>query len=86
MRALQPVQEEVSSWRFCRAQIVSGPPNFSADIFARRGDFNARQDSIVRLYSYQTPTFCIPANILGGAYILYIRQIFWVSANIFMRR
>ncbi len=86
------VQEEVSSWRFRRAQIVSGPPNFSADIFARRGDFNARQDSIVRLYSYQTPTFCIPTYILGGAYISYIRQyfhetpIFWVSANIFMRR
>jgi len=51
-------------------------PNFSADIFARRGDFNACQDSIVRLYFCQTPTFCIPANILGGAYILYIRQYF----------
>ncbi len=91
-RALQPVQEEVSSWRFRRAQIVSGPPTFSADIFARRGDFNARQDSIVRLYFCQTPTFCIPANILGGACILNIHQyfhetpIFWVSANILMRR
>ncbi len=31
-RALQPVQEEVSSWKFRRAQIVSGPPTFSADI------------------------------------------------------
>ena len=33
-RALQPVQEEVSSWRFRRAQTVSGPPTFSrsADI------------------------------------------------------
>ncbi len=51
-------------------------PNFSTDSFARRGDFNARQDSIVRLYSYQTPTFCTPANILEGAYILYIRQYF----------
>jgi hypothetical protein len=63
-------------------------PNFSADIFARGGDFNAHQDSIVRIYSYQMPTFCIPAKILGGTYILYIRQhfhetpIFWVSANI----
>ncbi len=45
-------------------------PNFSADIFARRGDFNARQDPIVRLYFYQAPTFCIPAKILG------IRQYF----------
>jgi hypothetical protein len=51
-------------------------PNFSADIFARRGDFNARQDPIVRLYFYQTPTFCIPAKVLGGAYILYIGQYF----------
>jgi hypothetical protein len=45
-RALQPDQEEVSSWRFCRAQIVSGrqtfPPIFllGAEIFARRRDFN----------------------------------------------
>ncbi len=44
--------------------------------FSRRGDFNASQDSIGRLYFCQTPTFCIPANILGGAYILYIRQYF----------
>jgi hypothetical protein len=51
-------------------------PNFSANIFARRGDFNAHQDSIVRLYSHQTPTFCIPAKILGDAYILYTRQYF----------
>jgi hypothetical protein len=51
-------------------------PNFSSDIFARRGHFNARQDSIARLYSYQTPTFCIPAKILGGAYILSFRQYF----------
>jgi hypothetical protein len=51
-------------------------PNFSADIFARRGDFNARQGSIVRLYFFQTPTFCIPANVSGGAYILYTRQYF----------
>ncbi len=51
-------------------------PNFSADIFARCGDFNARQDSIVCLYFYLTPTFCILAKILGGAYILSIRQYF----------
>jgi hypothetical protein len=37
--------------------------NFSADIFARRGDFNARQGSIVRLYFYQAPLFCIPAKV-----------------------
>ncbi len=66
-RALQPDQEEVSSWRFHRAQIVSGrqtfPPTFwlGAEIFYRRGDFNARQGSIVRLYFYQAPAFCIPA-------------------------
>ncbi len=91
-RALQPDQEEVSSCRFRRAQIVSErqtfPPIFwlGAEIFARRGDFNARQDSIVRLYFYQTPIFCIPAEILGCTY--NTRQcfghppIFQASANI----
>jgi hypothetical protein len=42
---------------------IKRAPNFSADIFARRGDFNARQDSIIRLYFCQTPIFCIPAKI-----------------------
>jgi hypothetical protein len=77
-------------------QIVSGrqtfPPIFwlGAEIFARRVDFNARQGSIVRLYFYQTPIFCIPAEILGCAY--NTRQcfghppIFQAFANIFMRR
>ncbi len=66
-RALQPDQEEVSSWRLCRAQIVSGRQTFTqifwlgAEIFTRRGDFNARQGPIVRLYFYQAPIFCIPA-------------------------
>ncbi len=95
-RAFQPDQEEVSSCRFRRAQIVSGrqtfPPIFwlGAEIFARPGDFNARQGSIVRLYFYQTPIFCIPAVILGCAY--NTRQcfghppIFQAFANIFMRR
>ncbi len=32
--------------------------------FTRRGDFNTRQDSFVRLYFCQTPTFCKSANIL----------------------
>ncbi len=36
-------------------------PNFSADILARRGDFNARQGPIARLYFYQAPIFCVPA-------------------------
>ncbi len=73
-RALQPDQEEVSSWRF--RPNSKRAPNFSADIFARRGDFDACQDSIVHLYSYQTPTFCIPAKILWGTYILYTLQYF----------
>jgi hypothetical protein len=66
-RALQPDQEEVSSCRFRRAQIVSGHQTFpqtfwlGAEIFARHGDFNAHQGSIVRLYFYQAPIFCIPA-------------------------
>ncbi len=49
-------------------EIPPGPnskrtPNFSADSLARRGDFNARQGSIVRLYFYQAPIFCIPASV-----------------------
>ncbi len=32
--------------------------------FSRRRDFNVPQDSIGRLYFYQTPTFCKSANIL----------------------
>ncbi len=53
-------------------------PNFSADIFARRGDFNARQGSIVRLDFCQTPTFFI--------YIFQEAPIFCIPANVFMRR
>jgi hypothetical protein len=69
-------QKEVSSWRFCRAQIVSGrqtfPPIFwlGAGILPRRGDFNARHSPIVRLYFYQAPIFCV------SAYILYTRLNF----------
>ena len=46
---------------------VSGRQTFlptfwlGAEIFAGRGDFNARQGSIVPLYFYQAPIFCIPA-------------------------
>ncbi len=72
--------------------------------FSRRGDFNARQDSIVRLYFggrqyfvyppifWRAPIFCISANILEGANILYSRQYFhetpiiWKSAYIFISR
>ncbi len=53
-------------------------PNFSADIFARRGDFNARQGSIIRLDFCQTPTFFI--------YIFQEAPIFCIPANVFMRR
>ncbi len=66
-RALQPDQEEVSSWRFCRAQIVSGRQTFplkfwhDAEILPRRRDFNVRHSSIVHLNFYQAPKFWIPA-------------------------
>jgi hypothetical protein len=49
--------------------------------FTRRGDFNACQDSIVRLYFCQTPTFCKSANILEDANIFGIHQYFHESAN-----
>ncbi len=54
--------------------------------FTRRGDFNVRQDSTVRLYFCQTPTFCKSTNILGIRQYFHETPIFWVSANIFMRR
>ena len=78
-----------------RLEILPSPnskrtPNFSADIVARREDFNVRQDSIIRLYFYQTPIFCIPAEILGCTYntqqCFGHPPIFQASANIFMRR
>ena len=49
------------------SQIVSGRQTFplkfwlGAEILPRRGDFNARHSSIVRLNFYQAPIFCIPA-------------------------
>jgi hypothetical protein len=42
------------------------PPIFWLDvgILAWRGDFNACQSPIIRLYFTQVPLFCIPAYIL----------------------
>ncbi len=58
--------------------------------FSRRGDFNARQDSIVRLFFCMAPTFwksaCFsgkrqyfpnPADFFKSANIFQIRLIFW---------
>jgi hypothetical protein len=47
-----------------RSQTI--PPIFWLDAgsLAWRGDFNARQSPIVRLYFYLAPIFCIPTNIL----------------------
>jgi hypothetical protein len=83
-RALQPVQEEVSSWRFRRAQTVSGPPTFSRsdDFFSRRGDFNACQDSIVHLYFCKTPTFCKSAYLSVRHQYFPNPPIFLWGANI----
>ena len=85
-------QKEVSSGRFCRAQIVSGrqtfPPIFwlGAGILPRRGDFNARHSPIVRLYFYQAPIFCVSAYILYTRLNFHETPEFWASARIFMRR
>ncbi len=62
-------------------------PNFSADIFARPGDFNARQDSIAHLYFCQTPIFCIPANIFMKRQYFHESPIFsWVAGNFMSRQ
>jgi hypothetical protein len=89
-RALQPVQEEVSSWRFSRAQTVSRPPTFSTDI-----SLGAEISMPAKiLYFCQTPIFCKSANNLcichyfGRRQHFVIRQhfhetpIFWESAVI----
>ncbi len=74
-RALQPDQEEVSSWRFCWAQIVSGRQTFPpiiwlvAGILPRRGDLTpAKVLSYAciftrRLNFVYPPEFCVPAWI-----------------------
>ncbi len=73
-RALQPDQEEVSSWGFCQAQIVSGgqtfPPIFwlGAGILPRRGDFNARHSPIVRLNVFTRRLYFVyPPKFYGPA-------------------
>ncbi len=74
-RALQPDQEEVSCWRFHRAQIVSGRQTFRPIFW-----LGAEILTTAKVLSY--PIF------LPGAYILYTRQdfhetpIFWASTNI----
>ena len=50
--------------------------------FTRRGDFNALQDSIVRLYFCQTPTFCKSTYVSGKRQHFLNLPIFWRSANI----
>jgi hypothetical protein len=65
--------------------------------FTRCGDFNARQDSIVRLFFCQAPIFCKsawfsekrqyfsnPPDFLKSANISQIRLIFW-KAPIFLK-
>ncbi len=65
-RALQPDQEEVSSGRFCKAQIVRRHQTFplkfwlGAEILPRHEDFNVCHSSIVRLNFYQAHKFCTP--------------------------
>ncbi len=74
-RAPQPVQEEVSSWRFRRAQTVSGPPTFS------------RSDDISSGAEISTPTKILSsAYISARRQHLVNSPTFWESANIFQIR
>ena len=92
-RALQPVQEEVSSWRFRRAQTVSGPPTFSrsadispaAEISTPAKILSSAYISARRQHFVNPPTFSWDANILGIRQYLHETLTFWESANIFMR-
>ncbi len=87
-RALQPVQEEVSSWRFRQAQTVSGPPTFSADIslgaeistpakILSSAYISARRQHFVNPPTFcKPPTFCNPPIFSWDTNILGIRQYF----------
>ena len=93
-RALQPVQEEVSSWRFCRVQTLSGPPTFSrsadispgAEILTSAKITSSAYISVRRQHFTNPPTFCASANIFMRRQYFGIRQyfhetpIFWKSA------
>ncbi len=50
--------------------------------FTRRGDFNARQDSIICLYFCKTPTFCKSAHFSVRRQYFPNPPIFWKSADI----
>jgi hypothetical protein len=54
--------------------------------FTWRGDFNARQDSIVRLFFCETPTFCKSAYFSARRQHFVNPPIFLESANIFQIR
>ncbi len=83
-RALQPVQEEVSSWRFCQAQTLSGPPNFSrsadispgAEILMPAKIPLSAYISVRRQHFTHPPTFCASANIFIRRQYFGIRQYF----------
>ncbi len=71
-RALQPDLEEVSSWRFCRAQIVRGRQTFPLKFWICAEILEAQK-------FYQTRRFQRPPEfyrILPGAWILYVRLNF----------
>ncbi len=69
-------QEEVSSWRFRRAQIVSRRQTFPP-IFLLGAEMLTPAKSLSYDYIfYQAPTFCIPPKILGIANIFMRRQDF----------
>ncbi len=78
-RALQPVQEEVSSWRFHRAQTVSGPPTFSrsADISLGAGISTPAKILSSAYISAGRQHLVNPHIFLWGANIFQIRLFFW---------
>ncbi len=85
-RALQPVQEEVSSWRFCRAKTVSGPPAFSspAGFSPGAGILTPAKILSSACFSARRQYFVNPPDFLKSAKISQIRLIF-VKASIFSK-
>ncbi len=110
MRERQHIYEDLnesSSARPGGSQQLEIPPSLNSKqaasffqfrwFFTRRGDFNARQDSIVRLFFCKAPIFCKSAwfsvkrqyfsnqpDFLKSSNIFQIRLIFW-KAPIFLK-
>ncbi len=76
----------IRSWRFCRAQIVSGRQTFPPIFLLGAEILTPAKVLSYALYFCQTPTFCMPTNIFRRRLYFVYPPRFYASANISMRR